>query len=142
MLTARRQPLLILKLRSMNRFQWTVGGLLLAMLVLAVGRAALIHQSPLVAQGTATVYALLLCLALTGAICGRGTARSFWVGCFVFGAGYGLVAAINPSVLVTESALQYLPRLRSWPAVGDKVMARWTSGSYYPATIGLIQGGQ
>ena len=126
----------------MNRMQWTLGGLLLAMLAVSAGLAAVAANSGIVAQLVVAVDLGLLGLAATGAVCTKGSTRTFWVGCLVFTAGYGSAVIVARDALVTDAALQYLPALYRGPQLGDKVMAQWSDGRYYPATVVEIDGGQ
>ncbi len=125
----------------MNRMQWSIGGLMIAVLAVALALGAIVSRSPWVESIAITLNLGLLGLALTGAVAGRNVARTFCIGYVVFGVGYLLAVTYARESLLTEWALQRIPVLQS-PKKGDQVSAQWTSGTYYPATIGDVQDGQ
>lgn len=154
----------------MFRFRFSLLHFLIVITLVAVGLAALASGSRLAASGAFTLYIGLLCLALAGALVVRGEARPFWIGFAVFGWAYfflsfdastetqsrnwgsiwGLTrinfnySGQDPPAgghLLTTEAIDFLEEhLVGSRAVGSKVMAQWTSGGYYPATIKSYDG--
>jgi hypothetical protein len=151
----------------MSPFRFSVRNLLLAILVLGMALAALQWDSEILSSVAFTAFLGLLALGVTGAFCRRGAARAFWIGFAVFGwfyaeaalpatngstssAGAWLLGFVSRSyeprrppspVLLTELLFDFAS-LNSQLRVGNKVMAQWTSGGYYEATITEINGGQ
>jgi hypothetical protein len=94
----------------MTRIRFTIASLLIAVLFLAVGFAALREASELWSSSifTLTLGALLISILL--AIHRASTARAFWVGFALFGSGY-LGLSLVPSIetrLITTKGLAYL----------------------------------
>ena len=149
----------------MFRFRFSLLHFLIVITLLAIGLAALASQSRLAASGVYSLYLALICLALAGAIAGRGDWRPFWIGFAVFGWTYFLFAfettsssssqqgwttswlsavsyryygtdASLGSRLITSELIDYLEdHLIASHEVGSKVMAQWNGGSYYSGTI-------
>jgi len=153
----------------MFRFRFSLLHFLIVITLLAVGLGALASGSRLAASGIYTLYLVLICLALAGAIIVRGEARSFWIGFAVFGWAYFFLAfdvsssnqarnwgstwlsgisysyysseSPNASHLITTEIIDLLEdQLTGSRQVGSKVMAQWSSGSFYAGTIQSYDG--
>src|SRR5689334_9877107 len=92
--------------------RYSLAGLMVAVLVAAVGLAALRFATPMWASSVHTVFLGLLLAALLGACLATGRARAGWLGFAVFGWGYLLFgftswfsAGTAPPPLVTASLL-------------------------------------
>ena len=149
----------------MFRFRFSLLHFLIVITLMAVGFGALASGSRLAASGSYTLFLGLICLALAGAIIVRGEARPFWIGFAIFGWAYFLFAfdssapsspqrnwastwlsgisysyygseAPSSSHLITTEIIDFLEdQLTGSRQVGSKVMAQWSSGSYYSGTI-------
>ncbi|MFN0020449.1 MAG: hypothetical protein ACKVP0_19505 [Pirellulaceae bacterium] len=154
----------------MFRFRFSLLHFLIVITFLAVGLGALASGSRLASSGVYTLYLGLICLALTGAIIVRGESRPFWIGFAVFGWAYFLLAFESGSQpapqrawasvwlsgvsysnynsdnsrdshLITTEIIDFLEdHLTGSRSVGAKVMAQWSSGSYYSGTIQSYDG--
>lgn len=154
----------------MFRFRFSLLHFLIVITLLAMGLGAFASGSRLAASGAYTLYIGLLCLALAGAFIVRGESRPFWIGFAIFGWIYFLLAfetgtessqrswgsilglsRINMNYygseppagprLLTSEAIDFLEEhLVGSREAGSKVMAQWTSGNYYPATIKSYDG--
>jgi hypothetical protein len=116
----------------MNKIRFNIGGLLVLILVLGIGIAALRESNELWDSGlfTATIGILLVSVLL--AVYRKGLTRAFWLGFAVFGWSY-LVLAVVPAInarLITTRALSYVDskvQVRGTSAVG--AMPYWDSWS-------------
>lgn len=154
----------------MFRFRFSLLHFLIVITLLAIGLGALASGSRLAASGVYSLFLVLICLALAGAIIVRGESRAFWIGFAVFGWAYFFLAfdAASPSSqprnwnsiflsgtsfnyygnespsagrLITSEIIDFLEEhLTGSRRVGSKVMAQWTSGSYYAGTIQSYDG--
>jgi hypothetical protein len=154
----------------MFRFRFSLLHFLIVITLLAVGLGALASGSRLAASGVYTLYLGLICLALAGAIIVRGETRPFWIGFAIFGWAYFFFAfdasspstqprnwgstwlsgisfsyygseSPNASHLITTEIIDFLEdQLTGSRQVGSKVMAQWSSGSYYAGTIQSYDG--
>jgi len=153
----------------MFNFRFSLLHFLIVITLLAVGFAALVSGSRIAASGAYSLYLALICLALAGAIAIRGERRPFWIGFAVFGWAYFLFAfdsgsqspqrnwsslwlsgiaynyygSESPSGahLITTEVIDFLEEhLTGNRDVGSKVMAQWSSGSYYAGTIQSYDG--
>jgi hypothetical protein len=70
------------------RFRFSIAGLMAAVLVLAVGFAALRAASALWASAVFTLTVILFAAAILGAVASRGPSRIAWLGFGVFGWTY------------------------------------------------------
>lgn len=136
----------------MGRMQFSLTGLLVAVLVLAVACAALMSHSEIVASAAVTLQIGLLAFGIVGIVCRREAKRAFWVGFTVFGLvyasasnqimlqawGFGGGWQTGGTELLTEKFLQFIFSQKKFhPHVGMLVEAKWPNagGSYYPAKI-------
>ena len=62
--------------------------MMIAVLILALGLAALRNPTEMWAGWVALVTKALLCLAVVGAVCCTGRERAWWLGLAVFGWAY------------------------------------------------------
>jgi hypothetical protein len=154
----------------MFRFRFSLLHFLIVITLLAIGFGALASGSRLAASGIYTLFLSLICLALAGAVIVRGEARLFWIGFAIFGWAYFLFAfestpqsspqrnwastwlsGISYSYygseqssgvhLITTEIIDFLEEhLTGSRQVGSKVMAQWTSGSFYSGTIQSYDG--
>jgi hypothetical protein len=76
----------------MGRFRVSISGLMVAVLIAAVGLAALRAPTPLSASLIFTATVLLLATATLQALAGGGVAKRCWTGLAVFGWAYLLIA--------------------------------------------------
>ena len=142
-------------------FKFSLAGLLFSVALLAVSCAALVAATPLIASAAHTLNLALLALAIVGAICRQGRARTYWVAVAVVGWLYYFAAvawpappeppklqpsypsyAIQPSQdyrpdLLTTQVAELVgiesrtPRL----PIGAHVLAQWMGGGYWPGKI-------
>jgi hypothetical protein len=95
-----------------QRFGFSVKGLLAAVTAAAVGVAALVNATQFWVRVIGLLTALILLTAIVAAICCSRRRRGFWIGCSVFAWGYFVLAAIpdEPPQLsrVTDSILYWL----------------------------------
>lgn len=99
----------------MPRFRFSMSRLLLIVLLVALGCAALVQSTPLWASVVVTITLLLLMLSAIMAITGRGSSRSFWIGFAVAGWIYWIVVNTQFTAdfrgrLLTTQSLDYLAR--------------------------------
>src|SRR5262245_60138021 len=131
-----------------HRLRLTVGGMLVLMIPLAVGSAAL--SNPTATWAALVFYATLILLfsAIMGVVYRRGAARAFWLGFALFGWGYWLLCDSglfgmdplqrfgsypwnnregDPVRALTKGLVDGLPfdRHLAPRAVGDKVQVTW-----------------
>jgi hypothetical protein len=119
----------------MTRLHILVGGLALCVCTIALGLFAAWLNSWLAASLAFTTLAGLWCLAVVGALRGRGVVR---VGCIAFAVvalaameAPDRIAALNPVM----SYLHSLPVREFTPAVGEPVAADHPDGGIYEATV-------
>ncbi|MFI5461519.1 MAG: hypothetical protein ACHRXM_39505 [Isosphaerales bacterium] len=94
----------------MTRIRFTIASLLIVVLFLAVGFAALREASELWASGIFTLTLGVLLVSILLAVHRDSTRRAFWIGFALFGWGY-LGPSLVPSIesrLITTKALAYL----------------------------------
>ncbi|MBI1903376.1 MAG: hypothetical protein HYS13_19920 [Planctomycetia bacterium] len=125
----------------MKRLLFLLGGVFLCGWTIAVGLIAAWLNSGLAASAAFSLFGALVCLAVTGAVCGQGVVRTLCVGFAVFSLGYYYAATRSPDSVFTDALIDRLPAFGFRPRVGDKVVAQWRGSSYYPATIGQVQNG-
>jgi hypothetical protein len=119
--------------------------LMLAVLAVALGLAAIMANAIWVAYVVTMVFFLALGLAAVGSLVGQGCLRVFCAGFAVFGIMYAALlwdetssrAAASISQSPTAAMLHWLAEFRQpRPFLGESVSARWpNNGSYYPATV-------
>jgi hypothetical protein len=134
----------------MNRLQFSLLALILAVFALAVFCAVLISDQEIVASAAVTLELGLLAFGIVGIACRRGGKRIFWVGFTVFGLAYWTASSPALAIwayggfqagsvtLLTEKFLQFLfSHIEFQPRVGMLVEAKWVAagGGYYPARI-------
>jgi hypothetical protein len=77
----------------MMRFmRFSIAGLMGAVLIVALGLAALRSASATWSSATFLATCGLLCLAVVGAVCGGDAERTWWLGFALFGWGYVALA--------------------------------------------------
>jgi hypothetical protein len=94
----------------MSRIRFNIASLLIAVLFVAVGFAALRESTDLWDGGLFTLTLVVLFYSILLAIHRSDARRAFWIGFALFGGGY-LVPSLIPSIetrLVTTKALAYL----------------------------------
>jgi WD40 repeat protein len=94
----------------MSRIRFSIASLLVAVLFVAVGFAALRESNELWDTGLLTLTLTALLVSILLAIHSRQAARAFWLGFALFGGGY-LALSLVPSIesrLATSKALAYL----------------------------------
>ncbi|HEY1066675.1 MAG TPA: hypothetical protein VGE52_11220 [Pirellulales bacterium] len=138
----------------MDRWQFSVRGLLIGFVVVAGSLAAMTISSPWIASSVYTLEIVLLATAVCGAALGEPRVRAFWSGWLAFGAVYVIAtggsvfllpagaAGNNRPRLLTEPLLEYLSQWHGPPMLGALVQAQWNNGSYYAAKITQVQNGQ
>jgi hypothetical protein len=83
----------------MRSVRFTIAGLMGVVLILALGLAALRNPTGVWASFVPLVTRSLLCLAVVGAICRKGTERAWWLGFALFGWNhFGLPFGLYPYV--------------------------------------------
>lgn len=97
----------------MTRFRMSIAGVMLLMLPVAVGLAALRDPSELWASVLFTVTLLALLVSVLGTVARRGPARLAFFGFVLFGASY-LVLAFGPWASINPEGLRPPPRAMSW----------------------------
>jgi hypothetical protein len=152
--------------RTMGRFRFSITSFLVVTTLLAFGLSAYVAQTEWMGNLTYTLFLSLLCLAAAGAMFVRGSQQRFWIGFAVFGWcywfvgfdasvtsnrayqqfgmwGYSTMPQPSGPRLITSDILDYTEtHLVARRNVGDKVMAVWRGGGFYPGTIRLISGNQ
>ncbi len=101
----------------MRTVRFPIAGLMLAVLVVALGMAALRNASEVWAGATFLLTCAVLCLAVVGVVCREEAERSWWLGFALFGWGY-LVLAFWSSLELPTMAL--LDACGSWFGVKVK----------------------
>jgi hypothetical protein len=82
----------------MRTARFRIAGLMGAVLVAALGLAALRNASELWAGVTFLATCGVLCLAIVGVVCRGGGERAWWLGFALFGWGYLALAFWSPSI--------------------------------------------
>ena len=150
----------------MGRFRFSITSFLVVITLVAFGLSAYVAQTEWMGNLTYTLFLSLLCLAAAGAVLVRGSQQRFWLGFAIFGWCYwfiGFDVSVNNNRgyqqfglwgyssmpqpagarLFTSDLLDYSEtHLVARRNVGDKVMAVWRGGGYYPGTIRQIDGNQ
>ncbi len=103
-----------------SRFQFTLAGFLRSIVILYIGFAAIIRYSSWMAGWSRVAYLVLLGIAAVGSLVRTGTARIFWIACFVFGLGYIWAADADPLPVqnLTVTAVNTLVYPYSYPPYG------------------------
>ena len=94
----------------MSRIRFSIASLLVAVLFVAVGFAALRESNELWDTGLLTLTLTALLVSILLAIHSRQAARAFWLGFALFGGGY-LALSLVPSIesrLITTKLLAYI----------------------------------
>lgn len=150
----------------MKRFHFSIASFFVAFTLLAFGLGAYGSQNHWLANCAYMLYIGLVCLAVAGAIITRSGQQRFWIGFAVFGGAYwflGFDLTLNTNRQSYQPYWGYSttttpvtqPRfftsdlldlgetlLTARKQVGDKVIAQWRGGGYYPGTILELQGTQ
>ena len=150
----------------MGRFRFSITSFLIVVTLLAFGMSAYVSQKEWLGNLTYTLFLGLACLAVAGAILLRGSQQRFWLGFAIFGWcywfvgfdtsltnnrnypmyglwGYSAMPQPTGPRLFTSDLLDYSEmHLVARREVGDKVMAVWRGGSYFPGTIREVADGQ
>src|SRR5215472_6201067 len=114
----------------MSRIRFTIASLLVVVLVVAVGFAALREASDLWDSGAFTLTLVVLLVSILLAVHRTESRRAFWLGFALFGWAYlglSLVPSIEPRLLTTK-ALAYLDSKVPGRSVG--VLAFSPDGKY------------
>jgi hypothetical protein len=116
--------------QAMRRFRFTIGSLLITVVVLAIGFAAILQSTDL---WDSCIFTLTLGILLTSILLmihGKGSARAFWLGLALFGGVY-FIFSLVPSIesrMVTRRLLVYLDsevgrgNARIWDLATGKVL--------------------
>jgi hypothetical protein len=99
-------------------------GLLLGVLAVSAGLAAVSAGKPLVLVLVCHLNLWLLLATVVGSLIHRGNARTFWIACLVFLAVYDGAAFSSRSLLVTDSVLSLLTPVQRTPGPNDRVVYR------------------
>jgi len=96
--------------RPMKRIRFTIASLLVVILFVGVGFAALRESSDLWDSGLFTVTLGILLTSILLAVHRQESKRAFWLGFALFGCGYLGLSLVQPieSRLITTKALTYL----------------------------------
>jgi hypothetical protein len=143
--------------KNFSGFRFTLTGLLLFIALVALGITALIHASPTWASVVLTSTILVLFFAASRALAVCRHPHAFWAGFAVWGFGYLYLAFgslayslalgssdVAESLLTTKLlrvTFSALPSHAASHTVGNAVSVNW-HGSWYPATILEVKGGQ
>lgn len=143
----------------MQRFHFSIASFFVAFTLLAFGLGAYGSQSEWLGNCAYMLFVGLVCLATAGAIITRSGQQRFWIGFAIFGWAYWFVgfdstlssqhqsnqaywgysnSATSSSQprLFTSDLLDFgESMLVARKQVGDKVIAQWRGGGYYPGTI-------
>jgi hypothetical protein len=92
----------------MRTIRFPIAGLMLAVLVVALGLAALRNASEVWAGVMFLFTCAVLCLAIVGAICRDGPRRAWWLGFALFGWGYLLLSLWSKVNLPTMTLLDVI----------------------------------
>jgi hypothetical protein len=98
----------------MKRFRFSIAGLMRAVVVIAIGMAALRYASPLWAAAVFLSVSAVHALSVLGAVCIRGQQRAYHLGRSVFGWGY---------LVIVYSTWHYVPPDEWLPTT--KVLSRF-----------------
>jgi hypothetical protein len=89
----------------MRAIRFPIAGLMGAVMVVALGLAALRNGTETWAGVTFLTTCAVLCLAIVGIVCRDGAKRAWWLGFALFGWGYLLLAFWSPVELPTMALL-------------------------------------
>ena len=89
----------------MRKLRFPIAGLMAAVLVIALGLAALRNASGTWAGSTFLLTCAVLCLAVVGVVCRAGAERAWWLGFALFGWGYLFLAFWTSFELPTMAVL-------------------------------------
>jgi hypothetical protein len=124
----------------MPKLRFNIAGLLVVILVLGVGFAALRESSDLWESGLFTAMIGILLVSVLLAIYRKGLTRAFWLGFALFGWSY-LVLAVVPAInarLITTKVLAYLDsvmELRGTSAVGVLYSDAWSQNRQVQSAV-------
>ncbi len=101
----------------MRKIRFPIAGLMIAVLIIALGLAALRNSSESWAGALFLLTCAVLTLAIVGVVCRDGTERGWWLGFALFGWGYLLLAFWSSLDLPTTALLHSL-QARLNPTIG------------------------
>ena len=101
----------------MRRFRFRIGTLLILIVVLGVGFAALRESNDIWDSGVFTLVLGALLVSILLAIHRNESRRAFWLGFALFGAAYLVMSLVQPigSRLITTKMLAYIDSRCAWP---------------------------
>jgi hypothetical protein len=115
----------------MRTVRFPIAGLMWAVLVAALGLAALRSSSELWAGATFLATCGILCLAIVGIVCRTDETRAWWLGFALFGWGYLALAFWSPHSLPTTALLHMLEaRLGTPKPVGGGLKSVMLAGGF------------
>jgi len=128
--------------RNGLRFRFSIASLILVVLGLGIGFAALRSPTPLWASALFTLALAGVGAAVLAAVFRRGARRAFWAGFATFGALYLVVAfgpwfqqAVAPHLITTQGIAALYPRLHPSQQKSDRlVMVDWITTQPAPSS--------
>ena len=121
----------------MRTVRFPIAGLMWAVVVAALGSAALRNASEVWAGATFLVTCGILCLAIVGIVCRTNESRAWWLGFALFGWGYLALAFWSPQSLPTTHLLHVLEaRIGATQQVGGGLRSVMLAGGFGGAASG------
>jgi hypothetical protein len=115
----------------MRTIRFPIAGLMLAVLVVALGLAALRNASEIWAGATFLLTCAVLTLAIVGVVCRDQSERAWWLGFALFGWGYLVLAFWSSLELPTSALLNWLQmRLNAAPPGGGGMQSVMLAGGF------------
>ena len=115
----------------MRAIRFPIAGLMLAVLVVALGLAALRNATEIWAGATFLLTCAVLTLAIVGVVCRDRSERPWWIGFALFGWGYLALAFWSSHELPTTALLNWLEaRLNPEPSVGGGMRSVVLAGGF------------
>ncbi len=116
---------------TMCNIRFPIAGLMLAVLVVALGLAALRNASDIWAGETFLLTCAVLTLAVVGVACGGDSHRAWWLGFALFGWGYLLLALWSSLDLPTTQLTNWFQtRLNAKPPGGGGLQSVELAGGF------------
>jgi hypothetical protein len=118
----------------MRRIRFNIASLLIVVLILGIGFAALRESTDLWESGVFTLALSFLLTSILLAVHRSDARRAFWTGFALFGSTY-LALSLVPSIesrLATTKALAYLDSTVPGRSPGNLTIRRWGPGSRTP----------